>query len=248
MRENCTAGGEDFRILMPQSERPHKRLSSWGSWLAQYGQFLDGKPQGTKDADRIRHYVLEHYIEAGRERDDDSVDVLVRDVNEALDLNQAWPNICQVLIGRKFLEMADLGMPERIGADQSSATMFHFSLDPVDEKPQRSRPFVLFDGAGRGYQPTRTAHGPGISTYDIQRPGTSNRANDAERVGSIIEVARAMLIEGRLARVKRIDNKGPANYVGYGKQKLVRYELDPSIAAELGVPARRHCRIRPIAR
>lgn len=238
MRENFTAGGEDFRILMPQSERPHKRLSSWGSWLAQYGQFLDGEPQGDKDADRIRRYVLEHYIETGRERDDDSVDVLVRDVNQALELNQAWPNICQALIGRKFLEMADLSMPERIGADQSSATIFRFSLDPADEVRLASRPFVLFDGIGQGFQPTRTSHGPGISTYDIQRPGTSNRASDAERVETIAEVARAMLIEGRLARVKRIDNKGQANYVGYGKQKLVRYELDPSIAAELGVPAR----------
>lgn len=238
MREDFTAGGEDFRILMPQSERPHKRLSSWGSWLAQYGQFLDGEPQGDKDADRIRRYVLEHYIEPGRERDADNVDVLVRDVNEALKLNQAWPNICQVLIGRKFLEMADLSPPERIGADQSSATIFRFSLDPADEVLRASRPFILFDLSGQGYQPTRTSHGPGISTYDIQRPGTSNRANDAERVETIAEVARAMLIEGRLARVKRIDNKGQTNYVGYGKQKLVRYELDPAIAAELGVPAR----------
>lgn len=238
MREDFTAGGEDFRILMPQSERPHKRLSSWGSWLAQYGQFLDGEPQGDKDADRIRRYVLEHYIKPGRERDADNVDVLVRDVNEALKLNQAWPNICQVLIGRKFLEMADLSPPERIGADQSSATIFRFSLDPADELPRPSRPFILFDRSGQGYQPTRTSHGPGISTFDIQRPGTSNRANDAEGVETIAEVARAMLIEGRLARVKRIDNKGQTNYVGYGKQKLVRYELDPAIAAELGVPAR----------
>lgn len=238
MRKDFIAGGKDFRIVMPESERPHKRLSNWGAWLAQYGAFLDGEPLSDKDADRIRRYVLEHYIESGRERDDDTVDVLVRDVNEALKLNQAWPNICQALIGRKFLEMADLGPPERIGADQSSATIFRFSLDPADDVQQPSRPFVLFDGTGQGYQPTRTAHGAGISTYDIQRPGTTNRADDAERVETIAEVARAMLIEGRLARVKRIDNKGPTNYVGYGKQKLVRYELDPAIAAELGVPAR----------
>ncbi len=237
MREDFTAGGEDFRILMPRSERPHNRLSSWGSWLAQYGQFLDGEPHGDTDADRIRHYVLEHYIEPGRERGDGKVDVLVRNVNEALKLNQAWPNICQTLIGRKFLEMADLSPPERIGAHQSSATVFRFNLDPVDEVQKPSRPFTLFDKSGQGYQPTRTSHGSGISTYDIQRPGTSNRANDAERVETIAEVARAMLVEGRLARVKRIDNKGPTNYVGYGKQKLVRYQLDPAIAAELGVPA-----------
>ncbi|HEX4196722.1 MAG TPA: AAA family ATPase [Caulobacteraceae bacterium] len=238
MRGDFAAGGDDYRILMPQSERPHKRLSSWGSWLAQYGQFLDGQPPSDKDADLIRRYVLESYIEPGREGDDDTVDVRVGDVNEALELNQAWPNICQALIGRKFLDMADLDPPERIGADQSSSTVFRFNLDPTNDVQASKRPFLLFDGIGQGYHPTRTAHPSEPSTYHIQRPGTSNRANDAEKVETIAEVARAMLIDGRRARVRRLDGRGPASYVGYGKQKLIRYQLDPTIAGELGLPAR----------
>jgi 5-methylcytosine-specific restriction protein B len=129
LREDFEAGGTEFRALMPQAEQPGGRLSSWRSWLAQYGQFLAGEPQGDKYADRIREYVLEHYIEAARERDEAEVEVLVSDVNSALGLNQAWPNICQALKGQKFLTTADVAAPVQIGADQSSATRFRFSVD-----------------------------------------------------------------------------------------------------------------------
>src|SRR5947209_5936644 len=61
IREDARHGNTDFRILMPQSQNPFKRLSSWNSWLAQYGRFLSGDDPGEmKDADRIRRYVLEH--------------------------------------------------------------------------------------------------------------------------------------------------------------------------------------------
>ena len=55
MRRDARDGGQGYRILMPDSERPHNRLSNWGSWLGQYGRFLAGEPPGSaKDADRIR--------------------------------------------------------------------------------------------------------------------------------------------------------------------------------------------------
>jgi hypothetical protein len=129
MRQNAREGGADFRILMPESQKPLNRLSSWNSWLAGYGRLLAGdEPGEVKDADRIRQYVLEHYIEPARDEGRDSVEVLVSDVNRALDLNQAWPNICQALAGKMFQDLAEVPAPERIGADQSSATRFRFSL------------------------------------------------------------------------------------------------------------------------
>lgn len=235
LREDAAAGGAQFRVLMPQSDKPQKRLSSWRSWLGQYGQFLSGE-RGDRDADRIRQYVLEHYIEDGRERDIDTVDVLVRDVNGALGLNQAWPNICQALTGSKFLEMADVGAPERIGADQSSATVLRFTLDGAAEKVTASRAFILFDAAGAAFKPVlnhnRTT---GKSAYRIKPAGASNKADEAIEIDRLADVARAMLIEGRPARVQSLRG-GAVNYVGYGKQKLVRYELDPAIAREIGVP------------
>lgn len=40
LRANAKNGGQDYRILMPESEQPLNRLQNWGSWLGQYGQFL----------------------------------------------------------------------------------------------------------------------------------------------------------------------------------------------------------------
>lgn len=40
IRTNAKNGGNEYKILMPNSEQPLKRLSNWNSWLAQYGQFL----------------------------------------------------------------------------------------------------------------------------------------------------------------------------------------------------------------
>ena len=78
---------------MPESEKPHNRLSNWRSWLGQYGRFLAGEPPGsTKDADRIRQHVLEHCIAPAREEGRGQAEVLVRDVNTALGLDEAWPN------------------------------------------------------------------------------------------------------------------------------------------------------------
>ena len=137
MRGDARNGGQDYRVLMPESENPLKRLSSWRSWLGQYGRFLAGEPPGSaKDVDRIRQYVLEHIIEPAREEGRGQAEVLVRDVNTALDLNEAWPNICQALAGRKFQELAQIPPPERIGADQSSATVFRFDL--TDHRVDRS--------------------------------------------------------------------------------------------------------------
>ncbi|MBB3981158.1 DNA polymerase III delta prime subunit [Sphingobium fontiphilum] len=99
------------------------------------------------------------------------------------------------------------------------------------------RPFLLYDTEGQEYQPTRTYNRQtGASAFRLQRPGTSNRTEDAEEVENTIDFARAMLLDGRLARVKRTDGTGPANYIGYGKSKLTRYRLDAELARQIGVP------------
>lgn len=130
LRNDFDAGGENFKILMPQSEKPRNRLINFRNWLGQYGRFLAGEGISSSDADRIRHHVLEHYIEPARENDDDSVEFVVRDVNDALGLNEAWPNICQAMRGKKFHALADVWPPQSFGADMSTITRFRFDLDP----------------------------------------------------------------------------------------------------------------------
>ena len=88
------------------------------------------------DADRIRQHVLERYIAPARVEGRGQVEVLVRDVNTALGLDEAWPNICQALAGPKFQELAQLSPPERIGADLSPATRYRFYLK--DRRVDRS--------------------------------------------------------------------------------------------------------------
>ncbi|WP_281972367.1 AAA family ATPase [Ruegeria faecimaris] len=238
IRENARDGGQDYRILMPDSDNPHNRLSNWGSWLGQYGRFLAGDPPGAaKDADRIRQYVLEHYIEPAREEGHDHVEVLVRDVNAALGLKEGWPNICQALGGRIFQDMARIPEPERIGADQSSATVFRFKLDEAVRSGD-GRPFVLFDATGAPFQPVRNFNRTsGVSAFRIKPRGAGNRADEAIETEDIVDVARAMLVDGLASRVKAIAG-GPVNYLTYGGDKLVSYELAPEIAQAIGVPPR----------
>ena len=238
IREDARTGGQDYRTLMPDSDNPHNRLSNWGSWLGQYGRFLAGDPPGAaKDADRIRQYVLEHYIEPAREEGRDHVEVLVRDVNEALGLKEAWPNICQALAGRMFQDMAQIPEPERIGADQSSATVFRFKLDGTVQSGD-VRPFVLFDAMGAPFQPVRNFNRTtGVSAFRIKPRGAGNNADEAIETQDIVDVARAMLVDGLPSRVKAISG-GPVNYLTYGGDKLVRYELAPEIAQAIGVPPR----------
>lgn len=237
MRDDARSGGEDYRILMPDSEKPLNRLSNWSSWLAQYGRFIAGEPPGAaKDADRIRQYVLEEYIEPAREEGTPHVDVLVRDVNTALNLNEAWPNICQALAGKIFQDLAQVSAPERIGADQSSATVFRFAIDE-SAASQNERPFTLFDAAGNPFQPVKNFNrSNGVSAYRIKPRGAGNKANEAIETEDMVDVARAMLVDGLASRVKAIAG-GTVNYLTYGGEKLVRYQLDPNIAKKIGVPA-----------
>lgn len=236
MRSDARDGGQDYRILMPDSDKPHNRLSNWGSWLAQYGRYLAGDPPGAaKDADRIRQYVLEHFIEPAREEDRPQVDVLVRDVNTALGLKEAWPNICQALAGKIFQDMACISAPERIGANQSPATVFRFGTGKI-ETATSNRPFVLFDSSGAPFQPVRNFNrSTGESAFRIKPRGAGNTAAEAMEVEDVANVAKAMLVDGLASRVKAISG-GPVNYLTFGGNKLVRYELDPQIATQIGVP------------
>ena len=237
LRENFLEGGADFRILMPNSEKPLNRLASWRSWLGQYGQFLSGDPRGDRDADRIRRYVLETYIEPARDKEAETVDILVRAVNDGLGLNQGWPNICQVLVGRKLHEMADVPSPDIIGVDQSPATVFRFHLVEALPAQMSGDPhFVLFDAWNGAFRPVRnrsqqTKH----PAFRIKPQGADNRADAALEVDTILEVARAMLVDGLAARIQPVGG-GSINYLAYGKRTLVRYELDPTIAQKIGVP------------
>lgn len=103
-------------------------------------------------------------------------------------------------------------------------------------RDSRDREFLLFDSAGAPFQPVRNFNRTsGVSAYRIKPRGAGNKADEAIETTDIIEVARAMLIDGLPARIKAISG-GSVNYLTYGSDKLVRYELAPEIASALGIP------------
>ena len=100
-----------------------------------------------------------------------------------------------------------------------------------------SQKLIFRDASGAKYQPVKhfnrkTEH----SAYRVKPLGASNDTDDCIEMDSIEEVARAMLVDRLPARVKALAG-GPVNYLKFGAQKLVAYELCPEIAHKIGVPA-----------
>ena len=157
MQEDSRNGGQDYRILFPESENPKNMLSNYRRWLGQYGRFLDGEPPGLeKDADRIRAFVVERYIEPAREKGDPQVEVHVGKVHSALNLSKQWTNVYQSLKGDKFSMLAQVPKPEQIGKDGSTATVFRFDLRSNGINPEN----LIFHGppgTGKTYSTTRKA-------------------------------------------------------------------------------------------
>ncbi|MDZ4312073.1 MAG: AAA family ATPase [Cypionkella sp.] len=100
----------------------------------------------------------------------------------------------------------------------------------------QSRRIIFYDAEGVAYQPVR--HGDratGKSVFKIKPKGASNHADAAVHTEDILEVARAMLVDGLAARCKALAG-GPVNYLRYGAEKLLRYEIGQEIAQALGIP------------
>lgn len=93
---------------------------------------MDHNEPHVSDADRIRQYVFEQFIAPARQRGERYVIVKVRDVHDALALNQAWANICQAIAGAKFHTLAQVGPPDIQGAKASPASAFKFDLQPTE--------------------------------------------------------------------------------------------------------------------
>ena len=100
------------------------------------------------------------------------------------------------------------------------------------------RELIFRDSEGGEYQPVQHHNRKtGVSAYRVKPPGASNETDDCLELDTIEETAKAMLVDKLPARVKALAG-GPVNYLKFGAQKLVEYELDPDIADRIGVPAR----------
>lgn len=162
------------RAVVPQAEEPQGQLSNMIAALRQYGYFREGRDPsyttaGTADdedadesqADRIRRYVLEKYIAPARAEGKATVSIIVGPLNNEMGLHMAWPNICQALEGRLFLDMAKVPPPAGEGPKQSTTRKLTYSLQTetgsVTGPKQSPTSLILYGPPGTG-KTYRTAY------------------------------------------------------------------------------------------
>lgn len=79
-------------------------------------------------ADEIRDYSYINFVKPARGRGHSVVAISARDVHDALGLCSKFPNVCQVLSGQKFYLKYGLSIPEVLGPNPSSTTVFVYKL------------------------------------------------------------------------------------------------------------------------
>jgi len=162
------------RAVVPQAEDPKGQLSNMIASLRQYGYFCEGRDPtysvagvadeddgGESQADEIRRYVLENYIKPARRRGQSTVSITVGPLNNEMGLHMAWPNICQALEGRLFLNLANVPPPTAEGPKMSTTRKLTYSLAVENEKVIRSKQsptnLILYGPPGTG-KTYRTAY------------------------------------------------------------------------------------------
>ena len=75
-------------------------------------------------ADQIRQYALENYVEPWRESGDETLAIRAGDVEREMGLRQATPNVCSALEGRKFQALANVVLVSREGPRRSTTTTY----------------------------------------------------------------------------------------------------------------------------
>jgi len=241
------------RAVVPQAEEPQGQLRNMIAGLRQYGYFREGRDPnyaaaGAEDededdesqADRIRRYVLDHYITPARASGQATVSITVGPLNNEMGLHMAWPNICQALEGRLFLELANVPPPTAEGPRQSTTRKLTFSLKMeagnVTGPKQLPTNLILFGppGTGKTYQTAREA----VALCD----GSADYSDTREGRAALMSRYRDLEAEKRIAFVTFHQNYDYESFVeglrpetgdGEGATVGFRLEARPGIFREI---------------
>lgn len=118
----------------------HDGLSGYKSALTAYIRFRNNETgsEPLRQADRIRQHVANNYAAAARRQGQSQFSVVSGDVHRDLGLSDAMPAVCSALDSRKFAELIDGVLVNRVGPANSSTVHFTFSLNA-------DRPFGIAD-------------------------------------------------------------------------------------------------------
>lgn len=79
-------------------------------------------------ADQIRRYVIDHYIQPARLTGQSTVRVNADAVHCALQLENRYPAVCSALDADRFYTQAKVTLVQRIGPKQSTTAEWCFAL------------------------------------------------------------------------------------------------------------------------
>jgi 5-methylcytosine-specific restriction protein B len=192
--------GELFTIMEDWGWGPRDLWDVQGFIWVTCEDRLDARTAG--DADRVRQYALETYIEPARRRGDPSVTVRAGDVHKAVGLANAHANVCQALRGDKFLGMAGVERPSYTGPDNSSTTTFTYNLQTggpaMAATSDETVNLILYGppGTGKTYRTAAEA----VKLCD-GLSGDDPLLTDDDRRGELMERYRALLADDRIGFV-----------------------------------------------
>jgi hypothetical protein len=79
-------------------------------------------------ADRIRKFILDHYVAPARNIGDKTVTVRAGDVHSQMSLHSQHANVCQAMKGNKFLNLADVQIKSFKGSLAGANAYFTYQL------------------------------------------------------------------------------------------------------------------------
>ena len=79
-------------------------------------------------ADRIRAYVVKHYIDPAKAEDRTLVSFRAGDVHKEMGLYNRMPAVCGAIDAEKFKEIAGVQLLERTGPHQGSNAVWVFKI------------------------------------------------------------------------------------------------------------------------
>ena len=115
--------------LCEESKQMTDRVKSRNRKPAVDAVFVSKSSKDTKNsADRIRQFILSHYIVPARNRGEKTVTVRAGDIHAQMSLHGQHANVCQVMRGDKFLNLAKVKLKSSRGPLAGGNTYFTYQL------------------------------------------------------------------------------------------------------------------------